>query len=243
MYKYLSFSLLFICISTPVVGEDSSLASKCMAFCQSLASQGKALHFSLKIGDTFSFSLDTSETENIPVKVKKVSPSTQKRNDLRRQKFIASKVRALEEKEALENEAPTSKVTCEVCGHKTKTVGGMKLHVKNKHEVSQIDGNTSITESDIETQEVTVRENLNLKKHNLDHTDDKEKDDEESPGPQNEIPTFTCPFCDKTFTSNMNQHWHAVSCPKNFRGQEILRQGELMQQQAHRGAFPPWYPR
>ena len=41
-------------------GEDStSLASKCMAFCQTLASQGQVFNFSLSIGPDFSFSLDT----------------------------------------------------------------------------------------------------------------------------------------------------------------------------------------
>ena len=104
-------------MSAPVVGNDSSLSSKCMAFCQSLASQGKAIQFSLKIGDTFSFSLDTSE--NVPgIKIKKVSPSTWKRNELRQQKFIALKAKASEEKEDLENKAATSQVTCEICGYK-----------------------------------------------------------------------------------------------------------------------------
>ena len=38
---------------------DSSLATKCLAFCQALSSQGKAFQFSLNIGSTFSFTLDT----------------------------------------------------------------------------------------------------------------------------------------------------------------------------------------
>ena len=39
---------------------DLSLAySKCMEFCQALATQGKTFHFSLNMGTTFSFSLDT----------------------------------------------------------------------------------------------------------------------------------------------------------------------------------------
>ena len=189
-----------------------------MAFCQSPASQGKALHFPLNIGDNFSFSLDTSE--NVPaIKVKEVSPSTQKTNELRRHKFIASKARALEEKEALENRAATFKVTCEICGHKTKTLGGMKLHVKNKHEVDQIDGNTTMT--DIEIEEVTVHKDFCLQKHGLEHLDEKERGDTEKSlnyeiSPLNKIPSFTCPFGDKSFTSNINQHWHAVSCTKSF---------------------------
>ena len=46
------------------VGEDSSsLASKCMDFCQALANQGEAFNFSLSIGSNFSFSLDTRSEE------------------------------------------------------------------------------------------------------------------------------------------------------------------------------------
>ena len=37
-------------------------------------------------------------------------------------------------------------VSCDECGHTTQTVNGMKLHVKNKHEISQVDGNTSLVE-------------------------------------------------------------------------------------------------
>ena len=76
-----------------------------MAFCQTLASQGKAFTFTLKIGEAFSFFLDTKE--NIPdhgpvQKARKVSPSTLKRNALRRQKLLASKNEPSGEKEAME---------------------------------------------------------------------------------------------------------------------------------------------
>ena len=44
------------------VGEsDSSLAAKCLDFCQTLAGQGLAFNFSLSISSTFCFSLDTRE--------------------------------------------------------------------------------------------------------------------------------------------------------------------------------------
>ena len=81
-------------MSAPVMVDASSMASQCMAFCQTLASQGKAFAFSLKIGETFLFSLDTKENTSSPVlsqKVRKTSPSTKKWNALRRQKFLASK--------------------------------------------------------------------------------------------------------------------------------------------------------
>ena len=72
---------------------DSSLASQCLAFCQALASQGKDFSFSLTINSTFSFSLDTRESnvKSIPAK-KRSSPSTQRRNARRREEFLQKKL-------------------------------------------------------------------------------------------------------------------------------------------------------
>ena len=51
---------------------DLSLAySKCMEFCQALATQGKAFHFSLNMGTNFSFSLDTRSKALAPQPVLK----------------------------------------------------------------------------------------------------------------------------------------------------------------------------
>ena len=77
-------------------GEDSSLASQCLVFCQALASQGKAFSFSLKIDSTFSFALDTRESQAsapLPEALtrKKVSPSTKRRNARRRAEFLKKK--------------------------------------------------------------------------------------------------------------------------------------------------------
>ena len=74
-------------------GEDStSLASKCMAFCQTLASQGQVFNFSLSIGPDFSFSLDTrSKAVKTQGTKKRSSPSTLRRNARRRAEFNAKK--------------------------------------------------------------------------------------------------------------------------------------------------------
>ena len=79
-------------------GEDSSLASQCLALCQTLVSQGKAFTFSLKIdsNSTLSFSLDTMESRAsapLPEALtrKKVSPSTKRRNARRRAEFLKKK--------------------------------------------------------------------------------------------------------------------------------------------------------
>ena len=68
---------------------DSSLASKCMAFCQALASQGQVFNFSISVGPNFSFSLDTRSKaiKDSTVTKKKASPSTLRRNAKRREEF------------------------------------------------------------------------------------------------------------------------------------------------------------
>ena len=75
---------------------DSPLASQCMDFCYALASQNKALTFSLKIGSTFAFSLDTKET--LPPAAKagiRKSPSVIRRNARRRTEFLKKKSQLL----------------------------------------------------------------------------------------------------------------------------------------------------
>ena len=78
--------------------EETSLASQCLAFCQALASQGKAFKFSLAINSAFSFSLDTRDTREVPVSApetrKKSSPSTRRRNARRRAQFLKKKLEA-----------------------------------------------------------------------------------------------------------------------------------------------------
>ena len=64
---------------------------------------------------------------------------------------MASKNKASAEKVTMENPAENSviqkpSVSCKECSHTTQTVVGMKLHVKNKHSISQIHGNTSLVE-------------------------------------------------------------------------------------------------
>ena len=75
-----------------VVEVNSTLASKCMDFCQALASQGQAFNFSIVIGPNFSFSLDTrSKVMQESVTKKRSSPSTLRRNAKRREEFAKKK--------------------------------------------------------------------------------------------------------------------------------------------------------
>jgi len=72
--------------------EDSTLTSQCMAFCQTLANKGHPFTFTLNIGNSFLFSLDTKgENPSTMSNVKKKSPSTLRRNARRRAEFLKKK--------------------------------------------------------------------------------------------------------------------------------------------------------
>ena len=80
-------------MSAPNASEDElSLASQCLALCQTLAGQGKAFSFSVTVGSTFTFSMDSKEAASLSKKKKKSSPSTLRRNAARREKFLKRKV-------------------------------------------------------------------------------------------------------------------------------------------------------
>ena len=125
---------------TAVSESDSSLATQCLDFCQALAVQGKVFKFSLTIGSTFTFSLDTKESrETLLARTKqgpRKSPSTLKRNAKRRQEFLMRKS-GMES-----NQTPVEKDEAFQCGHcevKFKTRNGLKIHVgKNTQGSCQI---------------------------------------------------------------------------------------------------------
>jgi hypothetical protein len=55
--------------------QNFSLASQCLAFSKTLASHGKPVSFSLKIGSCLEFSLDTRDEVKVPAfKVRKIEP-------------------------------------------------------------------------------------------------------------------------------------------------------------------------
>ena len=123
--------------------NDSSLANKCLALCQALNSQGKAFKFSLTIGNTFSFSLDSGgRTVPLPIPKtgrKRTSPSTKKRNARRRKQFLAKKnTPASEENQAdleTNQQALVEKQSfkCDQCDTVFKTSNGLKIHIGKSH--------------------------------------------------------------------------------------------------------------
>lgn len=133
-------------MTADMTGGDS-LASQCLAFCQTLASQGMDFHFSLTINSNFSFSLDTRKTKgNSAVAKKRSSPSTQRRNARRREAFLKRKLNpvllspstsasdAPAEDQVKVGEVKTFK--CEQCGNNFKSENGLKIHTGKAHKVS-----------------------------------------------------------------------------------------------------------
>ena len=118
------------------MGEDNSnLASQCMAFRQALASKGQIFSFTLKVGSSFAFSLDTRGNGTSSFTKKRKSPSTRRRNARRRAEFLAKK-RGPPEKSTPEKVARPVKAKefkCDQCEKDFKSENGLKIHVGKTH--------------------------------------------------------------------------------------------------------------
>ena len=118
---------------TAVGDVDTSLASKCMDFCQALAKQGQAFNFSLTISSGFSFSLDTRRKAGSPVTKKKTSPSTLRRNARRRKEFLAKKEHESSTRISIENSVADLEIKCDQCEYVAATEKGLRQHIRMKH--------------------------------------------------------------------------------------------------------------
>ena len=120
--------------SAPSRGGDSTLATKCMDFCNALASKGLAFSFTLSVGPDFSFSLDARERKQaakvLTAEVKKkLSPSQVRRNARRRQEFLKRKAETNGKEQVVE--AKTLK--CDQCDKQFKSESGLKIHMGKSH--------------------------------------------------------------------------------------------------------------
>ena len=121
------------------VGNESPLASKCLDLCQTLASQGQAFTFSLTIGSTFSFSLDTRSKEAPRGGTKKkASPSTLKRNARRKEEFLLKKSKPQSDVEEREPDVESNQgdsFPCDQCENTFRKEKGLKIHKGKAHKV------------------------------------------------------------------------------------------------------------
>ena len=119
---------------------DCSLASKCMDFCQALASQGLPFHFSLNMGSDFTFSLDTrGKAKAVPVVKKKVSPSTKRRNARRREEFLLKKRQRLSTVDPPVEKATVPQFSCDQCDYTNVSEKGLRQHIRMKHRRDQLE--------------------------------------------------------------------------------------------------------
>ena len=143
-----------------VAEVGSSLLSKCLDLCQALCSQGQAFNFSVTIGQDFTFSMDTRSKEVSPVTVvkKKASPSTMRRNALRRQEFLKKK-RSPSSKNSCEVETVSDAPSCDQCDYKAASEKGLKQHKRMKHKASKLASSENSAKQDTPEKEI-LREEL-----------------------------------------------------------------------------------
>ena len=136
---------------------DSSLAQQCLAFCQTLANQGRT--FSLTVGSSFIFYMESNGLA-IPAQVvkKKPSPSTLQRNAKRRQLFLKRKLESSLEKKAPRKYRPFAVAPsqlssaiqvegkpfhCDMCTASFVSRHGLKYHTESTHRVASTQSSMS----------------------------------------------------------------------------------------------------
>ena len=118
--------------------SDSTLANKCLDFCHALAGHGKVFKFSLTIGSSFTFSLDSQASkETLPTRKKK-SPSTLRRNAKRKEDFVKKKSTSESASatglESNQNPTVVGRVfQCDECDFLSKSENGLKIHKGKSH--------------------------------------------------------------------------------------------------------------
>ena len=122
-------------------GSENALEqlSKCLEFCQALASKGQHFHLNLTLGTSITISLETRENQPPRLveetKKKKKSPSTLKRNLKRKEEFLKKK--GSETKDATEKEPlpQNNSFDCDQCDQVFRTEKGLKIHTGKTHKV------------------------------------------------------------------------------------------------------------
>ena len=120
------------------VGETNSpLMTQCLDFCQALALQGMVFKFSVSVGSTFNFSMDTMKGKDFPASrsKKRSSPSTLKRNAKRQEEFLKKKTssEAVTSTGMETNQKKDKAFQCDQCDATFKTENGLKIHIGKSH--------------------------------------------------------------------------------------------------------------
>ena len=199
--------------------DDSSLATQCMAFCQTLTGQGKAIHFSLSVGSTFSFTLDTRCKEILDsTPKKKASPSTLRRNAKRRAEFLKKKSKPAQEQEEIsvdkEQASQPATFQCDQCDNSFRTEAGLKIHTGKSHKIPPAE-RARVTSSALSLSISPVKDNGRIvpchmcgEEMSPQHTCDV---DEQSSLNSSLVQTFVCYLCKDTFNSeeDLENHYNS----------------------------------
>ena len=141
--------------AVPVKEEHAALVSQCLDFCQTLATNSLNFSFTLTLGNTFTFSLDTNGKESLAPKAKEKKKKTTLRRDARRKaqflkkKLEVSDVDILSQSDHVSEEEEAGKrvemavdenvFKCDQCQNTFKTENGLKIHVGKAHKkVNQV---------------------------------------------------------------------------------------------------------
>ena len=201
-------------MAAPKMGDEKSdLASQCMAFCQALASKGQIFSFTLKVGSSFTFSLDTRGNGTSSLTKKRKSPSTRRRNARRRAEFLAKKRGPPESESSTEKSTPekvarpvkAKEFKCDQCEKDFKTENGLKIHVGKTH--NKVD-------SDHATPEVArhqLRSSVSLSASPLLNTSREESPIHHDAVPEHRCPSYQCARdqCPKV-TEKQKRHWEQM---------------------------------
>ena len=184
-----------------MIEPNSCLASQCMEFTKHMVSKGMAFKFSLSLPTGFIFSMDFNQEKVIPKNIqekKKRSPSTLKRNNLRKKEFLTKKAEQKQAETQLviipaqssgnkfnrkcENEFKSkdtldinlteehnAALTCQECDHISETPENIKEHIKESHSIEQLDGSSETSTPIVQKAQLLKCEHCDLKAETTRH--------------------------------------------------------------------------
>ena len=136
------------------------LTTQLLELSKQLANASKSFNLTLKTKD-ISFTCNSQDSDS-PVKtttrIKKKSPSSKKRDFLRRNAFLKKK---MEESNNLSTEETNSKscFPCDVCDFLANSRKDINIHMVKEHKsLEQLDGNTSINSTTVEEKDQDTKE-------------------------------------------------------------------------------------
>ena len=186
----------------PLSEEVAKLASQCLEFCQTLADKSLTFSFSMTIGSSFSFSVDTRGKEVLASPKKKKTPSTLRRDARRRDEFLKKKQNA---------QTPEKAFKCDQCEGTFKSENGLKIHIGKAHKNVNSTPAVNLSASPLlDAKREEEGSDENSEDDSEDVSEDVSEDDIKSPA---EAPNLCCCGCGAP-----------ERCPRHFEVMESRKQ-------------------